>query len=132
MKKRWLLLFSVFVFFSCKSTKETASSSIIMDKNGPVASEYSFVVTKVITDSRCPVGTTCIWAGELIVELNVIQNNQIKETKTITFFPNQKEENLAWFQKYFPNQKLQKISISPSKTEKPILLNDYKITLVVE
>lgn len=94
--------------------------------------DYTIIINKIISDSRCPEGTNCIWAGELVIEFSVVQNKQIKETKIITFSPDQKEETLVWFQKYVPNQKLQKIDITTFKTDTPKVLKDYKVTLVVE
>ena len=51
----------------------------------------------------------------------------------MTFSPNSNEENKTWFQKYIPNnKKLIKYQITPSKTEKPLELKDYKIELILE
>ena len=67
------------------------------------------------------------------MELSAIQNNEIKETVVMTFSPNSNEENKTWFQKYIPkNKKLIKYQITPSKTEKPLELKDYKIELILE
>ena len=98
-----------------------------------VANDYAIVIQKIISDSRCPEGTKCIWAGELVMELSVLQNKEIKETLEVTFSQNTKEENLAWFGKYIPNnKKLIKYKISPTKTEQQLELKDYKIELILE
>ena len=34
----------------------------------------------VVTDSRCPTGVQCVWAGEAKVKLEVTQNNSTLET----------------------------------------------------
>lgn len=38
---------------------------------------------RLISDSRCPVGTQCIWAGEAIIELT-LQSGKEKQTFTLT------------------------------------------------
>lgn len=121
------------LFMACKSVKENSNEVIITSKNEVVINDYSLVINKIISDSRCPEGTNCIWAGELVMELNVIQNKEIKETILMTFSPNSKEENLAWFGKYIPqNKKLKSYKISPTKTDKPLELEDFKIELILE
>ena len=91
------------------------------------------MINKIISDSRCPEGTNCIWAGEIVMELSVLQNKEIKETLVLTFSPKTRDENLAWFGKYIPkDKKLIKYKISPSKTEQQLELKDYKIELILE
>lgn len=130
--KKIILILVLFVFVGCKSVKQNSNEVVITSKNEVFTNDYTIVISKIISDSRCPEGTNCIWAGELVIEFSVVQNKQIKETKIITFSPDQKEENLVWFQKYVPNQKLQKIDITTFKTDTPKVLKDYKVTLVVE
>lgn len=130
--KKIILILVLFVFVGCKSVKQNSNEVVITSKNEVVMNDYTIIINKIISDSRCPEGTNCIWAGELVIEFSVVQNKQIKETKIITFSPDQKEENLVWFQKYVPNQKLQKIDITTFKTDTPKVLKDYKVTLVVE
>jgi hypothetical protein len=106
---------------------------MLTSKNEVVMNDYAIVINKIISDSRCPEGTNCIWAGELAMELSIWKNNEIKETLELTFSPHNTEENRAWFGKYIPNnKKLIKYIISPSKTETPIALKEYKIELILE
>ncbi|NNC49397.1 MAG: hypothetical protein HKO01_02555 [Flaviramulus sp.] len=44
--------------------------------------EVKFV--KVLQDSRCPKGVTCIWAGEVIVLVDVFKEGKKFETQKIT------------------------------------------------
>jgi len=37
---------------------------------------FSIMVAELIEDSRCPVGTTCIWEGLIKLRLNVQKNDQ--------------------------------------------------------
>jgi hypothetical protein len=131
--KKLIFVHVLFVFVACKSVKKNANEVVITSKNEVVTNDYPIVIHKIVSDSRCPVGTNCIWAGELVMELCVIQNNEIKEMVTLTFSPNNTEENKAWFGKFIPiNKKLIEYKISPSKTEKELELKDYKIELVLE
>lgn len=132
MKKVILILVS-FAFIACKSVKENPNEIIITSKKEIVANYYQIAIHKIISDSRCPEGVNCVWAGELVMELKVWKNNEIQETKELTFSPNSKEENFVWFGKYIPNnKKLSKYKISPIKTEKPLELKEYQIELILE
>lgn len=131
--KKSILVLVLFAFLACKSGKQNPNEVAITFKNEVVVNDYKIVINKIISDSRCPMGTNCIWAGEIVMELSVLQNKEIKETLELTFSQNTKEENLAWFGKYIPNdKKLIKYKISPTKTETPIALKDYKIELILE
>jgi hypothetical protein len=131
--KKLILVFILFAFVACKSAKENANEVMLTSKNEVVTNDYAIVINKIVSDSRCPEGTNCIWAGELVMELSVLQNKEIKETLELTFSQNTKEENLAWFGKYIPNnKKLIKYKISPTKTEQQLELKDYKIELILE
>ena len=131
--KKLILVFVLCAFVACKSAKGNANEVVMTSKNEVISNDYALVINKIVSDSRCPEGTNCIWAGEIVMELSVLQNKEIKETLEVTFSQNTKEENLAWFGKYIPNnKKLIKYIISPSKTETPIALKDYKIELILE
>ena len=131
--KKLILVFVLLAFVACKSVKKNPNEVVITSKNEVIANDYEFVINKIISDSRCPIGTNCIWAGELVMELSAIQNKEIKETLVLTFSPNSKEENMAWFEKYIPqNKTLKSYKISPSKTENQLELKDYKIELILE
>lgn len=131
--KKLIIVFILLVFVACKSAKQNANEVVLTSKNEVVTNEYAIVINNIISDSRCPEGTNCIWAGELVMELSVWKNKEIKETVILTFSPNSNEENSAWFGKYIPqNKKLKQYKISPSKTEKELELKDYKIELILE
>ena len=77
MKKIILLLF-LFAFVACKSAKENSNLIVITSEKEVVMNDYEMAIDKIISDSRCPEGTNCIWAGELVIELSVLQNKEIK------------------------------------------------------
>jgi hypothetical protein len=38
---------------------------------------------KIVSDSRCPDGVSCVWAGEIVFEIEIIANNS-SEIKQVT------------------------------------------------
>ncbi len=131
--KKSILTLVLLAFVACKSVKENPNVLVITSKEEVVMNDYVILINTIISDSRCPEGTNCIWAGELVLELRVLKNDEIKETVVLTFSPKTEEENLAWFGKYMTsNKKLINFNISPTKTQKPLELKDYKIELILE
>ena len=131
--KKIILILVLFVFVGCKSVKQNSNEVVITSKNEVVMNDYTIIINKIISDSRCPEGTNCIWAGELVMEVSVWQNKALNETIQLTFSPKTRDENLAWFGKYIPNnKKLKSYIVSPTKTENQIELKEYKIQLILE
>ena len=132
MKKISLFLL-LLILVSCKSIQEEKTSFEVTSKKEVFFNDYAFEITKIDSDSRCPEGTNCIWAGELVVEVSVWQKNKLVETRVLSFSPKTKDENLAWFSKFVPeNKKVTSYKISPAKTEKAIELKEYKVKLILE
>jgi hypothetical protein len=44
------------------------------------ASKATFTFLSVVTDSRCPKGTTCVWEGDAVIELRVMPEGGEPET----------------------------------------------------
>ena len=131
--KKSILVLVLLAFVACKSVKQNSNEVIITFENEVVLNDYKIVINKIISDSRCPERTNCIWAGELVIELSVWKNNEMKEIVVLTFSPKTKGENLEWFEKYIPqNKKVINYMISPSKTDKQLELKDYKIELILD
>ena len=40
---------------------------------------------EVLKDSRCPSDVTCVWAGEVQVKIEILENGSVLEEKLITF-----------------------------------------------
>ena len=53
--------------------------------------EFKFVAVE--SDSRCPKGVQCIWAGEAIVLIDVFKNGKKIEQKRISFSPTAQLQN---------------------------------------
>jgi len=68
-------------------------------------------------DSRCPEGVTCIWAGEVSATVEVYNNKQFVEEKTMIFNAKNREENLKWLEHYYQkNQKYGCLSLSKRRS----------------
>jgi hypothetical protein len=103
-----VLLFSC-VLFSQKIEKITSKKCIA--KKG-----YHLKLKSVFNDSRCPEGTTCIWAGEVSVLVEVYNDKIFVEEKTLTFNSKNREENNLWFSKYFSGN-IKGVGVLPTKKE---------------
>jgi hypothetical protein len=121
MKKLLLLLTLLFSisFFAQAPIKITPKKCIA--KKG-----YHLKLKSVFNDSRCPEGTTCIWAGEVSVIVEVYNDKKFLEEKTLTFNSKNREENNVWFSKYFSG-KIKGVGVGPAKKEGVVanLKNQY-------
>ena len=119
MKK--LLLFSILFFsfslFSQNSEKITTKKCI------PKKGLY-LKLKSVFNDSRCPEGTTCIWAGEVSVLVEVYDDKKFIEEKTLTFNSKNREDNNLWFSKYY-SKKIKSASVNPYP-KKGVVVKDKK------
>lgn len=80
---------------------------------------YSLVFKDVLSDSRCPVGVSCIWVGEIKVMVAVYQDKMILKEETVTISGTNSRENIAWFSQYLPADKrnIESINIIPYPKE---------------
>lgn len=111
MKKLVIVLFYLnFIFaFAQKEVKITPKKCI--PKKG-----YHLKLKNVFNDSRCPEGTTCIWAGEVSVTVEVYNDKKFVEEKALTFNSKNREENNSWFAKYYP-KKIKSVGVNPYPKE---------------
>jgi len=111
MKKLLILLTLLFSisFFAQAPIKITTKKCIA--KRG-----YHLKLKSVFNDSRCPEGTTCIWAGEVSVIVEVYIDKKFVEEKTMTFNSKNREENNLWFSRYFSG-KIKGVGVLPTKKE---------------
>lgn len=133
MKKLACFFVLMITLVACKAIKKEENQLVVTSNKEIVSKDYAISIDKIVSDSRCPEGTNCVWAGELVMELSAWQGKQVNESVVMTFSFSNLEDNKKWFEKYLPNhKKLSKIKISPTKTEKPLSLKDYKIELILE
>jgi hypothetical protein len=111
MKKLLLLLT---LFFSLSFFAQTAIK--ITPKKCIPKKGYHLKLKNVFNDSRCPVGTTCIWAGEVSATIEVYNDKKFIEEKTITFNSKNRDENNQWFSKYYSG-KIKGVGVAPARKE---------------
>lgn len=99
MKKSLLLLFTIFSMSLMAQNQEVPYFKITQ-KKCLKRSGYTLVLKQVVSDSRCPQGLNCIWAGEAQVVVSVYNNKKLVEDVAITFSPKMVLENNKWFAKY--------------------------------
>ena len=116
MKNIVLLSFLLFCTFSFSQiAAEKVSIAKITQKKCFKKKGFTLVLKEDVSDSRCPEGLNCIWAGEVTVVLSVYKDSKLVEDNTMVFSMKNHEENKLWFCKYLPdNQKnLKSVQVLP-------------------
>lgn len=106
----------LFVFFICYAAF-AQDSLIITPKKCMPRKGIHFKLKEIIEDSRCPQGVTCIWAGQVVVAVEVYKDKKLIEEQTLTFNIKERENNIKWFSKYFPDKKIKSIGVLPYPKE---------------
>ena len=90
------LLFST-LGIALDSTTVIAQTPIIVSKLGfgkvMEIGDVELKFIKVLSDSRCPKGVTCVWAGEAVVLVDIFKNGKKIEQKKLTFSPKSHLQN---------------------------------------
>ncbi len=126
-----IYIFCLLTFLGCASKKNSViDNSIISQKKVDLAG-FQLVLNSVSNDSRCPEGTNCIWAGEVTIIISVYNAAKLSETKTLVLSSKNLQENLIWFQKQYPNQKIKSFSVLPyPKSDVVLDPKDYFIKII--
>jgi hypothetical protein len=129
------LLFSAIVF-SQDSTKVKAETPKIISKlmYGKTIEveglEFKFVALE--SDSRCPKGVQCVWAGEAIVLIDIYKNGKRIEQKRVSFSPTARLQNVIGNLFTSDNLKVSGYNIAPyPEYRNKIDPKDYYIQLDV-
>jgi hypothetical protein len=113
----FLLIFSISVF-----AQESKQKTIkITQKNCLAKKGYSFRLKEVTSDSRCPQGVQCIWAGEVQTLILVYKDKKLVEETKLTVSPNNNEEAINFFSTYYPNKKIASIYVFPFPIKDTVL-----------
>jgi hypothetical protein len=95
-------------------------------------SGYTLVLKQVVSDSRCPQGLNCIWAGEAQVIVSVYNNKKLVEDVAITFSPKMVLENNKWFARYSKDKykDIQNVALVPYPQKDVVLKpKDYYLKI---
>lgn len=121
MKKSVLVLFMIIgsLALAQSSKSQKVKYVTIKQKVCPSQKGFQVVLKEVVSDSRCPVGVTCIWAGEVTAVVSLYKDSKMIEDCTMIFSMRNEEENKQWFSKYMPEKKknIKNISIFPYPKE---------------
>lgn len=91
MKKSLVFVVLLFSFIGFAQENEAASAPLILKKlfyqQSVSFGDYSVKFSELISDSRCPIGVTCIWAGEVVFTVTVSKNDTIVSSETFKIPP---------------------------------------------
>lgn len=133
MKNVFLGLISI-LLVACSTTKfDEDVLTISTTEKSSVTNDLSFKIEKIISDSRCPEGVQCVWAGEVNLLLGVYENNSKTEEVDLVIDYRNFEQNKTFFESKIPlkNKKIESIEILPNKLEGiQIDEKEYELKLV--
>ncbi len=137
MKNMKKLLFTMLVLvlcqFACVSKKETVIDKSVISQKLSDSKDIQLVLKSVVNDSRCPENVNCIWAGECEIQIAIYKNRKLISTENILLSPKLQTENITWFSKYYPNQKIKEIGVLPyPKSEVIVDPKDYFVKILFE
>lgn len=91
---------------NAQKNKAAATESTVISANGSTGTkDYQLKIKEIISDSRCPEGVNCVWAGEIKLVVSISKGKKLLEETALSITSNQFKENVAWFSKYLPNDK---------------------------
>ncbi len=82
------ILFATFTFAQTANSEKVSAPKIVskLKMNTSYKAENVEVkLVEVVSDSRCPKGVTCVWAGEATVLLDIFKDGEKLERKKVTF-----------------------------------------------
>lgn len=127
----FLLIFSFSVF--AQESKQTQKPVKITQKKCITRKGYCLRLKEVTSDSRCPQGVQCIWAGEVQLIVLVYKDKKLVEETKLTASPNNNEETIAFFAKYYPKKKVKSVYVLPFPIyEKVLDRKDYHLVINFE
>ncbi len=111
MKKLFPLLFLLLsLTISAQTTAEKIHYKTITQTECVKKKGYRLVLKQVVSDSRCPEGVTCVWAGEVSFVLSVYKDKKFVEDVTLSSA--NRQQNLELFSKYL-GKKVTSIGVLP-------------------
>jgi hypothetical protein len=105
--------FSVLAQKSAKKLKQV----IITQRVDTKKKATQLVLKSVVNDSRCPEGVECIWAGEIELVMSIYKNTKLIKTENVLVSGKDYEKSLAWFEQYYPKNKIKELQVLPYPKE---------------
>lgn len=126
------VLFSTMVFAQDSTTVKVETPKIVNKLQFGKTASFNDVEVKfveLVSDSRCPEGVSCVWAGEVVIKVDVIKNGKKLETKEMTFNALGKGNDIYVSE----GLTITGVNISPYPVYgEKIALEDYKMQLFVK
>lgn len=134
--KYFIPIVALFIFISCASKQVANENEILINSTSlsKVSNDYEMKITKIISDSRCPEGVNCIWAGEVQLEIEIYKNQRLKNTERLSISYKTLEQNKQFFAEYISaDKKIKDILVQPIKKEgQNIELKEYVLKIELE
>ena len=121
MKK--LVLFLLMIISSLALAQSPKAQKVkyitIKQKVCPNQKGFQLVLKAIVSDSRCPEGVTCIWAGEVSAVVSVHKDSKLIEDTTLVFSMKNEEDNKKWLATYLSKKqkKIKSIRVLPYPKE---------------
>lgn len=126
----------LFIFISCASKQVVNENEILINSNSltNVGNDYEIKISKIISDSRCPEGVSCVWAGEVQLELEIYKNQKLEKSEALSINYKTLEQNKQFFADYISkNKKIKDILVQPIRKEgQTIELKEYVLKIELE
>jgi len=133
MKKILVLFLVTLAAVSC-SAQKTKSLDFSIDQNKNIKKKgIQLVLKEVISDSRCPEGTNCVWAGEAQVLVSIYKNKKWMDEMVLTFNSKKAVENQEWLAKTIGlnPEKIKSLQLIPYPKEgQKIDAKSYRIKVI--
>ena len=121
MKKSVLFLFMIISSLALAQSPKSQRVKYVTIKQKVCSNKKGFqlVLKAIVTDSRCPEGVTCIWAGEASAVVSVYKDSKLIEDTTLVFSMKNEEDNKKWFATYLSEKqkKIKSIRVLPYPKE---------------
>ena len=114
----------LFIFISCASKQVVNENEILINSNSlnNIGNDYEIKISKIISDSRCPEGVSCVWAGEVQLELEIYKNQKLEKSEALSINYKTFEQNKQFFADYIStNKKIKDILVQPIKRKAKLL-----------
>jgi hypothetical protein len=103
---------------------EMSTDIVTRIDQGATAHNIKIVPTELVEDSRCPVNTTCVWAGTVKVSTLVSEIDQNSLNETRQFNLNESQQ--------FNGRTITLVSVSPEKANTDIPPDNYQFTFRIQ
>ena len=132
MKKIVTIVLIVASSFAFAQKTATQNYSKVKQNSCTNGIGFQLVLKEVLTDSRCPEGVTCVWAGEVSAIVAVYKDSKFIEEKTMVFTKTVDAENIKWINSYLNDSKrvTNSLTIGPYPNVKKVIKpQDYYLQI---